>query len=420
MSRLSGDQQRVQRNLEDSGDEGLRAVNKMVANQGPEGVAASDSIRGNPESDIRQVKGLKEYLSELTEETISNLNSGEPERIELGLSSINQVMDQPGVAKAFIEWANAQKGIIEGSEWPLAWGLPLEDATRALVTHLSNPRKFLELAPDLEAGFFSQQVFKEVVPCVNSFQSDVESLADHFYERFRKASSPELREATARFLCNLDVEKLVPTLALHLNNQERGSDGIIVRKEFSIEERTLIASILGHQAKYSYNNLDTFQQAAGALFDQVFPKPYAGFGDCLRSNLAKYSVALAAGITGGVYLSSFIARVLPKSIFVTPEVIFAGAVAGGFFACRLLYKGIPEIMRGMNELVVKTEDQHEDVRLAAAKGLACMLNSGELKGDIKQNVLAAIGTRLDKTAHGEVTGVLREALEGPGLRIDLA
>jgi hypothetical protein len=413
-------------------DQKLKSVNDMVANQGPEGVSthtpaavnfAATNGASEAEAEARQ------FVRKLVQDTISHLNSGDRDRVQEGLSSISAVIDQPGVAKAFIEWGkdNYESFLCEDRDSEEAEGeerdseeaeAQLADARKALVKHLSNPTRFLELEPALGECIWSRELLKEVEPRVNTWQSDVESLADHFYERFRKATSSELRQATSRFLCELDVEKLVPTLALHLNNQEVGSDGVIVRKEFSIEERTLIASVLGHQAKYSDSTLNAAQEAAGALFDQIFPKPYGGFWDCVRSNLGRFSFAFGTGLAGGAYLASFVARVLPKSIFVTPEIFVAGTVAGAIFACRLLYKGIPDVLRGMNELVVKSEDQHEDVRLAAARGLADMLSSADLSQELKQNIRAAIGARLDKTAHGEVTAVLREALEGPGARID--
>jgi hypothetical protein len=371
-----------------SSNEDLAQVNKMLADQ--PGIAAPAEVKVAAPLSLNRSQAV-EYVRSLRDGTLEDLTSGVKEREHKALENVPALIAEKGIALTFFMWAknNPAAFAFGGKEKDSVPGA--RDAFNALTRFLANPKRFLEIAPQLGECDFSKALCERIQPEVSDLQSENEALAEFFYHRFLTTDTFKSQEITARFLSKLDTEKLTPHLIKDLDN-----------KELSPEARILIANLLGQQAKA--DRIDsTVILASEALLSHVFPKPYNTPTECFGANTFSFVTRLVGGVVGGGFTAGIIARFLPKSVFITPEVILLGAAVATFFALKSLYTTL-------NRPLV--ENVNPDVQLAAAKGLAAMLNSPSLKPEIRAELSKTIESYIDKASTHEIAGILREGLSG--------
>ncbi len=371
-----------------SNSEDLAAVNKMLADQ--PGVTTPETVKVEATISLNRNQAV-EYVRTLRDGTLDDLTSGVRERENNALENVPALIAEKGIALTFFQWAkdNPEAFAFSGKESDATPGA--RDAFNALTRHLANPKRFLEIAPQLGECEFSKALCERIHPEVSDLQSENEALAEFFYHRFLTTDSLKSKEITARFLTKLDTEKLIPHLAKDLDS-----------KELSQDARILIANLLGQQAKS--DRLDTtVVTASEALLSHVFPKPYSTPTECFGANTFSFVTRLVGGVVGGGFAAGIIARFLPKSVFITPEVILLGSVVATFFALKSLYTKL-------NRPLVENVDP--EVQRAAAEGLTTMLNSPSLKPEIRAELSKTIESYIDKSSTHEIAGILREGLAG--------
>lgn len=371
-----------------SSAEDLAQVNKMLAEQ--PGLDTSAIAKTSTPLSLNRNQAV-EYIRSLRDGTLEDLQSGVKEREYKALENVPMLIAERGIALTFFEWAknNSDAFAFSGKETEAAPGA--RDALNALMRFLANPKRFLEIAPLLNECIFSKELCEGIEPEVSDLQSENEALAEFFYHRFLTSSTLESQEIAARFLAKLDTEKLTPHLIKDLDN-----------KELSPESRILIANLLGQQARA--DRIDsTIISASEALLSHVFPRPYSKPTECFSDNTLNFVTRLVTGVIGGGFAAGIIARFLPKSVFITPEVILLGSAVATFFALKSLYTKL-------NRPLVENVDP--DVQLAAAKGLARILHSPSLKPEIRTELSKTIESYIDKASTHEIAGILRQGLSG--------
>ncbi len=294
--------------------------------------------------------------------------------------------NNPKIVQAFYTWAVENQSVFtEGS--------PVSNRVlEAFIAHSSRPEGFLHLAKLFDDNWLGKELLEHCIPLVSDDAREDTSLSEFVYDAFLSNSSVTARIVAARFLSKLSIEKLIPSLSRDLDNNQ-----------LPVSSRCLIAEVVGNHPHY--------EKGAETLLKHIFPYPFDSATECFNANLGSFILKSCLGIGVGVVGVGLVELLLPKNPLYMIEGLIIGAAAGTAYMLRKLYLSLNS---------PRVDNQVEEVKLAAAKGIARMLSlRGQMDTETCKKVSLAIEANLDRINDHKVVGVLRQALTNDAVLADL-
>ncbi len=294
------------------------------------------------------------------------------------LSQLAAHLDSPKVLQTLYLWAEHHREIFDSAH------PAFEELLEALTTRTANVEGFLKVAPVLNDSWIGERIAENASVSTTYEDREDHALSEFVYDVFLTNQSESSRLIAARFLSQLSIEKLLPSLSRDLDN-----------RDLPVASRCLIAEVIGNHPDHEHG--------AETLLKHIFPKPYDTATECFNANKGKFALNVAGGLATGVISTAFIELFLPKNPYFLTPMIIAGAIAGTCFALKRLFNSLNEPRIG---------NQNEEVQLAAAKGLARMISKRPgMQQDLRDGINQVLDSNMDRLNDHKMAGILRQAMQ---------